>query len=54
MFINRATFLVCLFYSFMLSAQTSNWEIVQAMGRGINLGNTLSAPVEGNWAAIVD
>ena len=23
------------------------------MGRGINLGNTLSAPVEGNWAPIV-
>ena len=53
MFINRAAFLVCLFYSFMLSAQTSSWEIVQAMGRGINLGNTLSAPVEGNWAPIV-
>ena len=53
MFINKATFLVCLFNSFMLCSQTSNWEIVQAMGRGINLGNTLSAPVEGNWAPIV-
>ena len=28
----------------------SSWEVVEAMGRGINLGNTLSAPVEGNWA----
>ena len=53
MFINKATFLVCLFNIFMLCSQTSNWEIVQAMGRGINLGNTLSAPVEGNWAPIV-
>lgn len=53
MFINRATFLVCFFSSFMFFAQTTNWEIVEAMGRGINLGNTLSAPVEGNWAPIV-
>ena len=24
------------------------------MGRGINLGNTLSAPIEGNWAPPVE
>ena len=53
MFINRVIFLVCLFHSFMITAQTSNWDIVQDMGRGINMGNTLSAPVEGNWAPLV-
>ena len=53
MFINRVIFLVCLFHSFMITAQTSNWDIVQDMGRGINMGNTLSAPVEGNWAPSV-
>ncbi len=53
MFINRVIFLVCLFHSFMINAQTSNWDIVQDMGRGINMGNTLSAPVEGNWAPSV-
>ena len=37
----------------MITAQTSNWDIVQDMGRGINMGNTLSAPVEGNWAPSV-
>ena len=37
----------------MINAQTSNWDIVQDMGRGINMGNTLSAPVEGNWAPSV-
>ena len=33
-----------------LFGQMSSWEVVEAMGRGINLGNTLSAPIEGNWA----
>jgi len=36
-----------------LTAQVNPYEVVQNMGRGINLGNTLSAPVEGNWAAVV-
>ncbi len=31
-------------------AQISAKDIVSKMGRGINLGNTLSAPIEGNWA----
>ena len=53
MFFNKLTFVVCLLNSFMLCAQTSSWEIVEAMGRGVNLGNTFSAPVEGNWAPIV-
>lgn len=32
-------------------SQTTGYELVEKMGRGINLGNVLSAPVEGNWAA---
>ena len=37
----------------LVNAQTSSWDIVQEMGRGINLGNTLTAPIEGNWAPVV-
>ena len=33
-----------------LISQTSSEEIVSLMGRGINMGNVLSAPTEGNWA----
>ena len=33
-----------------LSAQQSPQALVAEMGRGINLGNVLSAPTEGNWA----
>jgi len=36
-----------------LKSQTNNWDVVEGMGRGINLGNTLSAPIEGNWAPVV-
>ena len=31
----------------------SSWEVVESMGRGLNIGNTLSAPTEGNWAPII-
>ena len=31
----------------------SSWEVVEFMGRGLNIGNTLSAPTEGNWAPII-
>ena len=34
-----------------LKAQVDPWEMVQRMGRGTNLGNTLEAKYEGNWAA---
>ena len=34
----------------VLFGQMPSWDVVEAMGRGINLGNTLSAPIEGNWA----
>ena len=37
MFINRATFLVCLFYSFMLNAGFYLGDYA-SMGKGINLG----------------
>jgi len=33
-----------------LKSQTDPFTMVERMGRGINLGNTFSAPVEGNWA----
>lgn len=44
--INLLLFLVAGF----LSAQQTPQEIISKMGRGINLGNVLSAPVEGNWS----
>ena len=37
-----------------LFAQSTPQQMVAKMGRGINLGNTLSAPVEGNWAPAVE
>ena len=43
-------YITCTFFSY---GQPSPWEIVESMGRGINLGNTLSAPIEGNWAPAV-
>ena len=38
------------FISLNVLAQSTSFEIVAEMGRGINLGNVLSAPTEGNWA----
>ena len=35
---------------FVLFAQISSYEMVKQMGRGLNLGNVLSAPIEGNWS----
>lgn len=34
-------------------AQITPQQMVSNMGRGINIGNVLSAPVEGNWASAV-
>ena len=31
--------------------QVTPWEMVERMGKGINLGNTLEAPNEGDWSA---
>lgn len=47
-------FLVINLVSFVLFAQTSPSDMVAQMGRGINLGNVFSAPVEGNWAEVVE
>ncbi len=35
-------------------AQSTPQQIIAQMGRGINLGNVLSAPIEGNWAPAVE
>jgi len=32
-------------------AQITPWEMVEKMGKGLNLGNTLEAPEEGDWSA---
>ena len=50
---NRLLICLCLLSISLVNAQTSSWDIVQEMGRGINLGNTLTAPIEGNWAPVV-
>ena len=36
-----------------VKGQTDPYTMVERMGRGINLGNTFSAPEEGNWAPVV-
>ena len=47
-------FLIVLLAPFMIFAQAKTGaERVLEMGRGINLGNVLSAPTEGDWAAPV-
>ena len=45
----RNVLLLC-FFSLSLNAQLTPQEMVIKMGRGLNLGNVLSAPVEGNWS----
>ncbi|MFG6686075.1 cellulase family glycosylhydrolase [Mariniflexile sp. HNIBRBA6329] len=35
-------------------SQATPHQMVERMGRGINLGNVLSAPIEGNWAPAVE
>lgn len=45
--------LVLLLSNFFTYSQTTPHEMVQRMGRGINLGNVMSAPIEGNWSAPV-
>ncbi len=46
----KAKNLLLLLVAGFLSAQQTPQELVTKMGRGLNLGNVLSAPVEGNWA----
>ena len=35
----------------VVSGQVTPWEMVERMGNGINLGNTLEAPEEGDWSS---
>lgn len=49
----RYIFYISLFFLNPIISQTSTEEIVNLMGRGINMGNVLSAPTEGNWAHAV-
>ncbi|MGH1388241.1 cellulase family glycosylhydrolase [Kordia sp.] len=44
---------IFLFTSMICYSQTGPEEMVTQMGRGMNLGNVLSAPIEGNWAPVV-
>ena len=46
----KAKNLLLLLVAGFLSAQQTPQQLVTKMGRGLNLGNVLSAPVEGNWA----
>ena len=48
--INYFSVLLFVFTQFIF-AQVSPNQMVTNLGTGINLGNILSAPVEGNWAA---
>jgi endoglucanase len=44
------TSLLLILVAGFLNAQQTPQQLVNKMGRGINLGNVLSAPVEGNWS----
>ena len=46
----RKFYLLYFFTAGFLFAQTTPTQMIQKMGRGINLGNVLSAPSEGNWS----
>ena len=46
-------FILFLGVTILVHGQISPQDMVVAMGRGINLGNTMSAPVEGNWQPAV-
>ena len=46
------TIIIAFFFLSIINVkgQTGPYAMVEKMDRGINLGNTLSAPIEGNWA----
>ena len=46
------TIITAFFFIFIIDikGQTDPYTMVEKMDRGLNLGNTLSAPIEGNWA----
>ena len=43
--------LIFIFISGYFFGQSTPQQMINAMGRGINLGNVLQAPVEGNWSS---
>lgn len=44
--------LICLsLFGTITYGQVTPWEMVERMGKGLNLGNTLEAPDEGDWSA---
>ena len=54
MWINKVVlFLIVHLAPLVLFAQIPASDMVAQMGRGINLGNVLSAPAEGNWSPAV-
>ena len=48
--VSNITSLLLILVAGFLNAQQTPQQLVEKMGRGINLGNVLSAPVEGNWS----
>ncbi len=46
-------FFIIVLISLPLFAQITPDQMVEQMSRGINIGNVLSAPVEGNWAPAI-
>jgi endoglucanase len=50
----KYNFLIIVLISLPSFAQITPEQMVEQMGRGINLGNVLSATVEGNWAPAVE
>jgi hypothetical protein len=55
MLINKKFILFLLYCNQLIFSQinpaVSSTQMVANLGTGINLGNILSAPIEGNWAA---
>ncbi len=47
-------FILISLFSISSFSQIPANQMVEIMGRGINLGNVLNAPIEGNWAAAVE
>ena len=46
----KTVLVLLMLFQLQMHAQLSPQQMVTKMGRGINAGNVLSAPIEGNWA----
>lgn len=49
-YMNYFILVILFLFSFSLSSQVPPKKMIESMGRGINIGNVLSAPSEGIWA----